>query len=191
MDPIEDPSPAPSSFPSPDLVVVAPPPAPLALAPPPAPVVASLSGLKIFVLSHLPGIKYDVDRYFYSPAADVMEGDYAALLTFAAHYGHPIAIFQCPNITAFQASHPSAIIRPFSNIPPPILQRGCELQSLPGASSAPQPGGSASASLLSHASTQGSSWGHDPPSILAATRVSSTAVSPSNASLSSPPSPKS
>jgi hypothetical protein len=75
-------------------------------------VVASLSGLKIFVLSHLPGTKYNVGGYFYFPAADVMEGDYAALLTFAAHYGHPIAIFQCPNITAFQASHPLAIIRP-------------------------------------------------------------------------------
>ena len=43
-------------------------------APPPAPVTASHSGPKIFVLSPLPGNRFDVDRYFYSPAADVMEG---------------------------------------------------------------------------------------------------------------------
>ena len=92
MDPIEDPLPAQASFPFP---------APAADAPPPAPMAASLSGPKICVLSPLPATKYNVDRYFYSLAADVTEGDYAALLTFAAHYGHPIAIFQCPDIAAF------------------------------------------------------------------------------------------
>ena len=59
---------------------------------PPALAAASLSGPKIFVLSPLLGNRFDVDWYFYSPAADVTEGDYAALLTFAAHYGHPLAI---------------------------------------------------------------------------------------------------
>ncbi len=112
MDPIED-LPPPPAF--------SPPPAPSAIAPPPAPAAAFHSGTKIFVLSPLPSNKYDVDRYCYSPAADVSEGDYAALLTFAAHYGHPLAILHCPDIAAFQVSHLLAIICPFSEVPPPIL----------------------------------------------------------------------
>ena len=112
MDPLGDLPPPRAFFPSP---------APPANTPPPAPVAASLSGPKIFVLSPLLSNKYNVDWYFYSPAADVSEGDYAALLTFAAHYGHPLAIYQCPDIAAFQVSHPSAIIHPFSEVPPPIL----------------------------------------------------------------------
>ena len=119
MDPSEDFPPPPASFP---------PPAPAAGAPPPASTAASLVSPKIFVLSPLPGVRFEVDRYFYSPQADVTEGDYAALLAFAAHYGHPLAIYHCPDIAAFQVSHPSAIIRPFSEVPPPILQRGHELQ---------------------------------------------------------------
>jgi hypothetical protein len=115
-----------------------------------------------------------------------MVGDYAALLTFTAHYGHPLAIYQCPDLAVFQVSHPSAIICPFSEVPPPILQRGHELQLLMGASSASQPGGLASASLLSHSPPQGSSRGHNPPSIAAATRASSPAVF-RNASLPPPP----
>jgi hypothetical protein len=177
MDPAEDLPPPPAFFP---------PPAPAADAPPPAPTAASLSGPKIFVFSPLPGNRYDADWYFYSPAADVTEGDYAALITFAAHYGHPLVIYQYPNIVAFQEFHPSAIIRPFSEVPPSILQRGHELQSSSGASSASQPGGSASASTLSDSSPQGSSRGHDPPSIAAATRASSTTLS-RHASLPPPP----
>jgi len=113
MDPAEDLPPPPAFFP---------PPAPAAVAPSPIPAAASLSGPKIFVLSPLPGNKYDVDRYFYSPSADVTVGDYAALLTFAAHYGNPLAIYQCPNLAVFQASHLLAIVHPFSEVPPPILR---------------------------------------------------------------------
>ena len=83
MDPIEDLPPPPRFFP---------PPAPAADAPSPAPAVAPLSGPKIFVLSPLPGNQFNMDQYFYSPAADVSKGDYAALVAFAAHYGHPLAI---------------------------------------------------------------------------------------------------
>ena len=94
MDPSEDFPPPPAFFPPP------------AVAPPPASTAASLVGPKIFVLSPLPSVKYEVDRYFYSPQVDVTEGDYAALLAFAAHYGHPLAIYHCPDIKAFQVSHP-------------------------------------------------------------------------------------
>ncbi len=141
MDPIAE-----ESFPSPARV---------AETPPTVPPAASLPGPMIFVLSPLPGNRYNIDRYFYSPAANVTEGDYAALLTFAPHYGHPLASYNCPDIAAFQASHPSAIVRPFSEVPPPILQRGHELHSSPEASSAPRHDGSASPSLLSHVSAHG------------------------------------
>ena len=94
MNPLEDIPPPPAFFP---------PPAPAANAPPPAPAAMSLSGPKIFVLPPLPSNKYDVDRYFYSPAVDVTMGDYAALLTFAAHYAYPLAIHHCPDLAAFQA----------------------------------------------------------------------------------------
>ena len=104
-----------------------PPPAPAAASPPPVPAAASVSGPMVFVLSPLPGNPYDVDRYFYSPAADVNEGAFAALLSFAAHYGYPMAIYQCPDLAAFQASHPSAIVRPFSEVPPPFIRQGYEL----------------------------------------------------------------
>ena len=83
MDPIEDLLPPPRFFP---------PPAPAADAPSPAPAAAPLSGPKIFVLSPLPGNQFNMDQYFYSPAADVSKGDYAALVAFAAHYGHLLAI---------------------------------------------------------------------------------------------------
>ena len=156
--------------------------------PPPAPAAASVSGPKVFVLSPLPGNPYDVDRYFYSPAADVTEGEFAALLSFAAHYGYPIAIYQCPDLAAFQASHPSAIVRPFSEVPPPYIRRGYELLNSSLASSAPPRGDSAS--LLSHAppapSPQVSHRGNDPPSVAIGSRTSS-AVVPSVGLVAPPP----
>ena len=81
-----------------------PPPNSVATASPPASVVARPL---IFVLSPPLGMGDDVDRYFYSPNADVMEGDYAALLTFAANYSCPLAIYQCPDMAAFLASNPT------------------------------------------------------------------------------------
>ena len=69
------------------------PPAPAAVTPPPGPTAASFSGPTVFVLSPLPGNPYDVDRYFYSSAANVTEGDYTALLSFATHYGYPLAFY--------------------------------------------------------------------------------------------------
>ena len=108
MDPSED-------FPHPPALF--PPPAPAAAAPPPASTAASIVGPRIFVLSLLPGNKYEVDRYFYSPQADVTMGDYAALLAFATHYAYPLAILQCPDLAAFQASTPAAFVRPFDEVP--------------------------------------------------------------------------
>jgi len=69
----------------------------------------------------------EVDRYFYSPNADVMEGDYAALLTFTANYSCPLAIYQCPDMAAFLASNPTVTVRPFEEVPAAIIARGHEL----------------------------------------------------------------
>jgi len=80
----------------------------------------------IFVLSPPLGRGNEVDRYFYSPFG-VMEGVYAALLTNAASYGYPLAIYQCPAMAAFLASNPMATIRPFAEVPATIIARGREL----------------------------------------------------------------
>jgi hypothetical protein len=140
MDPSEDFLPPPTFFP---------PPAPAAAAPPPASTVASLIGPRIFVLSPLPGNKYEVNRYFYSPRADVTTGDYAALLAFATHYAYPLAILQCPDLAAFQASYPAAHVRPLDEVPPPIIERGRELLISFAASAASPRGGLAFLSLFS------------------------------------------
>jgi hypothetical protein len=152
-----------------------PPPAPAAAAPPPPSATATLAGPRIFVLSPLPGNKYKVDRYFYSPQADVTEGDYAAFLTFAAHYSYPLAIYHCPDLAAFQVSHPTAIVCPFSKVPAPIIKRGRELQFSSAVSAAPPRASSTSSpSILSHpsagdsASGYSKARGHDPPSVAAA-----------------------
>jgi hypothetical protein len=81
-------------------------------------------GPLIFVRSPLPGNKDEVDRYYYSPRADVTTGDYAAFLAFCTHYGYPLAILHCPNLAEYQASNPSVTGEPFSNIRSPIIQRG-------------------------------------------------------------------
>jgi hypothetical protein len=179
MDPSEDFPPPPALFP---------PPAPAAAAPPPASTAASLVGPRIFILSPLPGNKYEVDWYFYSARADVTTGDYAALLAFATHYAYPLAILQCPDLAAFQASNPAAVVRPFDEVPAPIFEWGRALMLSSAASVASPSGGSASSqSLLSlstslpsagtNAHESSSVRGHDPPLVAASTRTSSLPVS--------------
>jgi hypothetical protein len=107
-------------------------PAPVAFSPSTA---APLDGPKIFQLSPLPGNIYDVDRFFYAPLADTTHGDFAALLAFAAHHGHPLTVHACPDSAGFQVAYPLAIIRPFLEVPAPLQTRGSNLLL---ASTAPQ-----------------------------------------------------
>ena len=100
------------------------PPNPAATASPPA---SAAARPLIFVLSPPLGMGCGVDRYFYSLSADVTEGDYAALLTFATTYGYPLAIYQCPDLASFLASNPTANVRPFAEVPAAIIARGREL----------------------------------------------------------------
>ena len=100
------------------------PPHPATTASPPASLAARPL---IFVLSPPPARASGVDMYFYSPNANVMEGDYAALLTFAANYSCPLAIYQCPDMAAFLASNPTVTVRPFEEVPATVVARGHEL----------------------------------------------------------------
>ncbi len=78
----------------------------------------------IIQLSPVPGNIYDSDRFYYDPAGVLTGGPVGAVMAFAAAHGHPIAVHDCPDIQEFQAAHPSAIIRPISEVPPAILARG-------------------------------------------------------------------
>ena len=80
----------------------------------------------IFVLSPPMGTM-DEDRFYYSPNADVTDGDYAALLAFATSYGYSLAIYQCPDMNVFQASNPMAKIRPFAEVPAAMIAAGHEV----------------------------------------------------------------
>ncbi len=170
--------------------------APVVFSPPAA---APLDGPKIFQLSPLPGNIYDVDRFFYAPSAGTTHGDFVALLTFAAHHGHPLTVHACPDIAAFQVAYPLAIIHPFLEVPAPLLTRGCNLLLASTAPQAPPlphtPAASAAAigsmhrpwsfpsksssshfrSLLSSSSSL--SRGGDPPSVAAATWASLSSFS--------------
>jgi len=73
-------------------------------------VATSAPGPKIFVISPLPGNIYHVDRNYYAPSADMTSGDFTALIAFGARYCHPIAIYNCPDLAAFQVEHASAIV---------------------------------------------------------------------------------
>ena len=82
----------------------------------------------IFVLSPPTGTVGE-DRYYYAPNADVTDGDYAALLVFAASYDYSLAIYQCPDINVFQASHLTANIRPFADVSAVMTAIGREVVS--------------------------------------------------------------
>jgi hypothetical protein len=79
------------------------------------------AGPRILQLSPLPGNIYDIDQYYYDPAADVSQGNFGAVLAFALAHGHPVVMHECPDIYAFQAAHPSTIVHPLNKVPPAIL----------------------------------------------------------------------
>ncbi len=80
---------------------------------------------RILQLSPLPGNIYNMDQYYYyDPAANVSWGNFGAVLAFALVHGHPVVVHECPDIYAFQAAHPSAIVRSLNKVPPAILAWG-------------------------------------------------------------------
>jgi hypothetical protein len=94
----------------------------LACATPPA-------GSRIIQLSPVPGNIYDMDQYYYNPAADISQGNFGAVLAFVLVHGHPVVVHECPDIYTFQVAHPSAVVRPLNKVPPAILARGLLLLS--------------------------------------------------------------
>ena len=93
----------------------------------PIPVAAAAPGPKIFQLSPLPGNIYETDRFYYDPAASLNVGPFGALLAFAAAHGHPFMVHECHDLQEFQTAHPSAVVRPISEVSPAIVARGLSL----------------------------------------------------------------
>ncbi len=125
---------------------------------------ASTIGPKIFQLSPLPGNLYDIDRFYYAPLADITEGGFAALIAFASLHGHPLIFHNCPDIAAFQVIFPSAVVRPFSEVPQAILRRGRDILSEATAAAAAADASVASSSTLLSGAV-GSFRGADLPSV--------------------------
>ena len=99
------------------------PPSPAATTSPPA---SAVTRPLVFVLSP-PTATGGEDMYYYSPNVDVTDGDFGALLVFVASYDYSLAIYQCPDINVFQASHPTANIRPFVDVSAVMTAIGREI----------------------------------------------------------------
>jgi hypothetical protein len=52
-----------------------------------------LVGSRVLQLFPLPGNIHKSTHYFYDSAADLIKGDFGAVLAFAAAYGHPVTVF--------------------------------------------------------------------------------------------------
>jgi hypothetical protein len=100
-----------------DLDAAVAPPLALARAVPPA-------GPKILQLSPVPSNISNTDCFFYDPAANISQGNFGAVLAFTSLYGHPVVMHEFPDLYKFQATHPSAILHPLSEVPPAILAWG-------------------------------------------------------------------
>ncbi len=133
-------------------------------------------GRRILELFPLPRIVYESVPYFYDSATDLTQGDFAAVLTFAVAYGPPTVIHKCQDLQNFQATHPSALVFPFSEVPVAHVKHGWFLLASMGTLvppvAAPQAQGALaladqasylSSFLLTH-SSHAASCGRNPPS---------------------------
>ena len=117
----------------------------------PPPAAAAAARPRIVQLSPAPSNIYESDRFYYDPAGVLSAGPVAAIVAFAAAHGHPVFVHDCPDIQEFQAAHPSAIICPISEVPPPILARGLTLLARQSAPVAPAAAVAAPALEVAHA----------------------------------------
>ncbi len=62
--------------------------------------------------------------FFYNSAANVTDGEFGAVLVFAAAHCQPVVIHECPDLQEFQASHPGGNRPSFIQGLPPIFDRG-------------------------------------------------------------------
>jgi hypothetical protein len=60
-----------------------------------------LAGPRILQLPPVPGNIYDMDQYYYDPAANVFQVNFAVVLTFASAHGCPVVVHECLDIYAF------------------------------------------------------------------------------------------
>ena len=83
------------------------------------------AGPTIIQLSPIPGNIYDVDQFYYDPAAKISHSNFGAILTFASAHGCPVVVHNCLDIHEFQVAHPSVIVRPINEVPPAVIAWGC------------------------------------------------------------------
>jgi hypothetical protein len=58
------------------------------------------------------------------PSADIKWVYIAALLAYAAEYGHPVIVHNCSDLVAFQAAYPLANVCPILEVSVALLQQG-------------------------------------------------------------------
>jgi hypothetical protein len=64
----------------------------------------------------------DQEEFFYDPSPDVQNGPFATAQEFFLAQGHGVIIFDCPDVTAFQAVHPSgASFNSIAALPPCVF----------------------------------------------------------------------
>jgi hypothetical protein len=146
-----------------------------------------LVGPRVLQLFPFPGIIHKSAHYYYDSAADLIKGDFGAVLAFSLVYGHPVTVFECRGLQQFQSVNHLAVIRPLTKVPPAILEHGRFLlawaptpayqmvPSLAPPAVVPLASADNSASLIGHGSHVSSSllthvslvttWGGDPPSV--------------------------
>jgi hypothetical protein len=80
----------------------------------------------VLQVSPLPGSS-DPEEFFYDPSPDCLNGAFAAAQAFFLDNGHSNIVHDCPDVAAFQASHPGISLFPLADLPAPVFGRGYEL----------------------------------------------------------------
>jgi hypothetical protein len=83
-------------------------------------------GLLILQVSP-PPVSPDPKEFYYDPSPDVTQGSFAAMRAFFMANGHNVKTLECPDLDAFVAASPSAIIRWFFELPGLIFSKGGQL----------------------------------------------------------------
>ena len=90
---------------------------------PPPPTTFPLVGLLILQVSPPPGSP-DPEEFYYDPSPDVTQGSFAAARAFFMAHGHDVKTLKCPDLDAFVAASPGAIIRWLSKLPVLVFIEG-------------------------------------------------------------------
>ncbi len=73
-----------------------------------------------------PGLS-DPEEFYYDPLPDVTCGSFAAACAFFLAHGHQAMMLECPDLDAFTAASPGAVVHPLSTLPTLVLSKGGQL----------------------------------------------------------------